>query len=108
GGGVPQWRRGGRNHCRVVGPSLWPVPPLPFVRKLVDGLDALRQGLEQRAAPTRRSKRRGLLVGLLVGLGKEGHGLVLRRHVLLNRNNELDVSAGFLLGHREKVQLGQS
>src|ERR1700693_6317992 len=78
-----------------------------FVRKTVDLLDALREGLDQRGAPPERCKGGGPLIRLLVGLSEELERGIRRRMILPDRDHELNVAARLALLHGEMMQLAQ-
>ena len=70
--------------------------------------DAFGERFEQRLAPAGRRVGHGLLIGLLIGLGEEGHHLVvLGRDEFLHGNAELDIVLALFFGNRKKVQLRQ-
>ena len=77
-----------------------------FVLEALHGLDAFRQGFEQRAAPATRGEWRDLLIGLFVGLSEEAHGLVPGSRVLFHGNLEFDFSVR--LADRKSTRLNSS
>src|SRR5215471_2514183 len=61
---------------------------LALVGEPVDGAHALAERFEHRLSPTAGPVRRGVLIGLLVGLGEEVHGRFSGGDVLFHRDQE--------------------
>src|ERR1700733_14393676 len=74
-----------------------------FVRKTVDRLDALREGLDQRWAPPEWRKWRGPLIGLFIGLREELERGIGRRDIFPDRDYELNIAIRLALLHGEMM-----
>src|SRR5689334_14287918 len=79
----------------------------PFIRKLVDLLDAFAQSVEQRPAPSARNEGCGVLVDLLVGLSEELGFRLPRLGILPNRDPKIDFPRTAGLIHGIETQLSQ-
>src|SRR5205085_5824570 len=77
----------------------------PLIRKPMNRLHALRQRLQQRAAPASGRIGRDALVRLLIRLGKEPHrAIVAADDILADRDAKLHVAARLLLLHRIEMK----
>src|SRR5262245_24225582 len=86
------------------------VPPtgsVAFVRKTLNGLDAVAKSLEKSGAPTTRRVGGSLLVRLLVRLCIETHRQMIRRRVFLHRDAEFDHLIALALIDGKEMKMGQ-
>ena len=73
----------------------------------MNGSDAVGESFQQCPSPAARGEGGGLLIGLLVRLGKESHSLLVHRRVFAYGDYEINVAVGLVLLDREVVEAGQ-